>query len=248
MSDQLPAKRARAGPDLKILVDDGELDVHSVILELASPVFASMLNSAMKEGSGHQIKLPGKQKSELEMFYKSLQLCTMEALTAPLALCLARWADEYQVEALKQKCDFFLQQQPVTGHSLQHAVTYSLPGRTSQCVNAIKSNVEKYVDSLKILTSRECQDHLKALWPAICTAAGLPDNTALPPYDHLENMWPFLAQAVHLKVIDNRYQQMEREVKTWPDRLIGIVPASNQAHQRARNFIVERLKAIGINV
>ena len=57
-----------------------ELEVHSVILELASPVFASMLSSAMKEGTGDSIHLPGKCKSELESFYKALQLCTMEEM------------------------------------------------------------------------------------------------------------------------------------------------------------------------
>ena len=51
-----------------------------MILELASPVFASMLSSAMKEGTGEAISLPGKCKSELESFYKGLQLCNMEEM------------------------------------------------------------------------------------------------------------------------------------------------------------------------
>ena len=80
-SDEPAAKRARAGPDLKIVVDDGELEVRSQILEFASPVFANMLNSAMKEGSGTSIKLPGKNKSELEAFYNSLHICSMKPLT-----------------------------------------------------------------------------------------------------------------------------------------------------------------------
>ena len=38
MSDMVnpPSKRARAGPDLKIILDDGNLEVHGIVLYLAS--------------------------------------------------------------------------------------------------------------------------------------------------------------------------------------------------------------------
>ena len=99
---ELPSGRG-AGPDLTIKLDDGEFQVHSVILEMASPVF-QMLNSDMQEGSGTSIRLR-KCKAELESFYKSLQLCSMEPDHAAI---LVKWADEYKVEALRARCESFL--------------------------------------------------------------------------------------------------------------------------------------------
>ena len=167
-----PSKRARAGPDLKIILDDGELEVHALILELASPVFASMLCSDMKEGSENLVRLPGKIKTEFQTFYKALQLYSMEALTPSTALSLATWADEYQVEALKSKCDDFLISQPVDAIALQHAVKYRLEKRTRQCLNEMKANIECHVDDLKVLTGS--REHLKEIWPLICSKAGFP--------------------------------------------------------------------------
>eukprot|EP00435_Cladocopium_sp_Y103_P031367 s2029_g7.t3 len=223
------ADRPRVGTDLKIIVDDGELEVHSVILELASPVFASMLSSAMKEGTGDgTIQLPGKCKSELESFYKALQLCTMEEMpgfqlsryflmiTPAMAVFLSKWADEYQIQALTEKCEQILVSQPVDGAALQHAVKYNLPRRRAQCIGTMQRNIEKYIDNLSVLTSRECEEHLKALWPQMVKAAGLPDGTALPPVEHLKSMWPFLAQAVHLQVKAVNYAQLRAEAQLWP--------------------------------
>ncbi|CAJ1368394.1 unnamed protein product [Effrenium voratum] len=253
MAMEAEPKRPRKGPDLKIVVDDGELEVHSVILELASPVFASMLSSAMKEGSGDSIKLPGKYKSELEAFYKALQLCTMEAMTPANAIVLSKWADEYQVEALKQKCDQFLVNQPVDGAALQHAVKYSLEKRRVNCIATMKTNIPKYVDDLQVLTSRECQEDLKELWPAIARAANLPAEIALPPAEHQKSAWPFLATAVklqltasELRVKANQLQLLESDLKTWPDRIFHHMPASNQADRKAKNWIISNLAVYGI--
>ena len=205
-SEEQPAKRPRAVPDLTIAVDDGELEVHSIILELASPVFAGMLNSDMKEGHGARIQLPGKCKSELEAFYKSLQLYTMEPLTLESVAFLTKWADEYQIDALKGKCEAFLiSNAPVGGPGLLFAVKYGLHDRTKQCLNAMKSNVEEHIEDLRVLTAKDCQQYLQEFWPLILSKAGLTVGTVdLPPPEHVASMWPFLVQAVRYKLRSER--------------------------------------------
>ena len=58
------------------------------------------------------------------MLYKSLQVSTEESLTPESATCLVKWADEYQIENVKAKCEQFLLSQPVNAQSLQLAVKY----------------------------------------------------------------------------------------------------------------------------
>ena len=64
---------------------------HSLPLQPASPVFASVLNSEIQEGMNNSVSLPGKTKCELEMLYKSLQVSTEESLTPESATCLVKW-------------------------------------------------------------------------------------------------------------------------------------------------------------
>lgn len=243
-----PSKRARAGPDLKIILDDGELEVHALILELASPVFASMLSSDMKEGSENLVRLPGKIKTEFQTFYKALQLYSMEALTPSTALSLAKWADEYQVEALKSKCDDFLLSQPVDAIALEHAVQYRLEKRTRQCLNEMKANIERHVDDLKVLTGS--QEHLKEIWPLICSKAGFPKQITLPPSEHVDSMWSFVSAAISsrikLQIKAERLQVLESEVRTWPGMLYHHVPAANKADEKASNWLSQRLRLNGL--
>jgi len=214
--------------------------VHAVILELASPVFASMLNSAMKEGSENFVRLPGKSRMEFQTFYKSLQLHSMEAMTPSTALCLTKWADEYQVEALRAKCEDFLTTQPVDGSALQHAVKYRLEKRTRQCVNQMKLNIEHHVDDLKVLAGS--QEHLKEFWPLICRMAGFPQMIPLPPPEHLDSMWSFVSAAVRSRV---RLEKLESEVPKWPIQLYGTMPASHQADEKAKKWLIQRLTENG---
>ena len=93
-------KHPKTETGVKIIADDGEVAVHSLILILASPVFEKMLSSCMQEGSATEIKFPGKKQSEFVTFYESLQLHSMEPLTADRAIFFSCWADEYQIEAL----------------------------------------------------------------------------------------------------------------------------------------------------
>ena len=250
-----PAKRPKiADPDLKIVVDDGELDVHSLLLQLASPVFASMLNSEMQEGMTNSISLPGKTKGELEMFYKSLQVSTEEALTPEIATCLVKWADEYQIENLKTKCEQFLLSQPVNAQGLQFAVKYGLSKRTTQCLNQFKEDLVKHVDDIVVLTGREGEEYMKELWPLIIRKAGL--DLPLPDIEHLPVIWPFLSAAVKgkagseqlatLQADSRRLQMLKTNVKTWPDQISNELNAASSTYRlRARSWMLRTLHTFG---
>ncbi|CAE7292639.1 unnamed protein product [Symbiodinium pilosum] len=152
-----------------------------------------MLSSTMKESMSTSIQLPGKCKAELETFYKSLQLCSMEPLTLKSATFLVQWSDEYQVDALKAKCEQFLMSNaPKDGPGLQFAVKYGLQKRTKQCLDAFKSRIPEHISDMHVLTSQECQEHLIDIWPLIVRHAGLP-QMSMPPAEHMRSMWPFVS-------------------------------------------------------
>jgi len=249
MTDGPQAKRAKSDPDLKVVTDDGEVMVHSLILMLASPVFEKMLCSSMQEGSGREIRLPGKNERELSMFYKSLQLHTMVPLTKDSAIFLSRWADEYQVDALKNKCeDFLLSSVPVDGSSLKHAVTYGMHKRAKQCIQTMLQDAAKYVDDLRVLAEDGAKEHLQAVWPALCSSAGIGRFPMPQPYE-VRVMWPFLAAAVrsHKHVgAASAYDRLCADAKTWPLEAYRTLPVTGKADERSRDFITEKLKKHGI--
>eukprot|EP00928_Gymnodinium_smaydae_P091792 TRINITY_DN75530_c0_g1_i1.p1 TRINITY_DN75530_c0_g1~~TRINITY_DN75530_c0_g1_i1.p1 ORF type:complete len:251 (+),score=36.65 TRINITY_DN75530_c0_g1_i1:76-828(+) len=246
MTDGPQLKRSRSEPDMKVITDDGEVMVHSLILMLASPVFDKMLSSSMKEGSEQEIRLPGKIEQEFSLFYKSLQLHTMVPLTKDSALFLCKWADEYQIEALKGKCEeFLISSVPVDGPSLKHAVTYGLKRRTRQCIARMVQDVENHMDDFRLLAEAGLEDCLKAVWPFICTSAGVSTFT-MPQVDMVKNMWPFLVASVRSHKSAKSYERLVADMKGWPQDAFLSLPATGKADEKARNFIGAKLRSHGI--
>ena len=190
------AKRNRTSPDLKIRLDDGNIEVHAMILYLASPFFAGMLDAleAEMESQEKSIQLTGKTTEEFKIFYNSFQLATMKDLTPSTADVLTKYADEYRVEGLRAKCDNFLTTQAVDGKALQYAIKYKLEKRTKQCINHMLMDIERNVYELKAITAS--QKHLATFWPWICRKVGLSIEVRLPPAEHVESMWSFIAAAI----------------------------------------------------
>ena len=188
-----PSKRARTSPDLKVVLDDGEFEVHSLVLHLASPVFADMLDKEARKVKNHRVdrdevsekslQLPGKTTEEFKTFYNSLLISSWQPLTPSTALCLVKWANEYRIEALKAKCETVLCTQPVDIIALQDAIKYSLDRRAKECIGVMLLHIEKNIDDLKILTSSE--KYLDQIWTCLCRTAGLKETIPMPPRD----MW-----------------------------------------------------------
>eukprot|EP00746_Dinoflagellata_sp_MGD_P020170 gnl/MRDRNA2_/MRDRNA2_146923_c0_seq1.p1 gnl/MRDRNA2_/MRDRNA2_146923_c0~~gnl/MRDRNA2_/MRDRNA2_146923_c0_seq1.p1 ORF type:complete len:258 (-),score=55.93 gnl/MRDRNA2_/MRDRNA2_146923_c0_seq1:183-956(-) len=240
---EVPApKRAKVKGDLTVVLDDGEVEVHSVILVLASPVFEKMLSSDMQEGSGSQIRLPGKLKAEFTEFYNALQLCTMNRLTPENAISLTCWAEEYQVSPLKTKCeDFLVSSVPVNASSLEHAIMYNLQRRTAQCLATMMGDLPKYVDQLVVLASANGLEHMRGLWPSICQRAGIP-KFEMPPMDALRMMWPFLAAAVHHRVPATAWEDFKKKAPGITSELFSVLPRTGKADEIGKNFLVEQFK------
>ena len=169
---------------------------------------ADLLNKQDWNEGGETLHLPGKTTEEFKLFYKALLISSWQPLTPSTALCLAKWANEYGVEALKAKCENVLCTQPVDGIALRYAVKYGLEKRTIQCINAMLLNIDKHIDDLKILISSE--KHLNLIWERICCNAGLPEPIPLPPAEHVDSMWTFVGAAIRSR----RRQHLEKEEGT----------------------------------
>eukprot|EP00971_Amphidinium_carterae_P164494 3261478-Amphidinium_carterae.1 len=83
-------------------------------LTFVSPVFRRMLDCGMAEAQTKEINLPGKKKEEFEVFMNAIEPLSPMKLTEENAHFLARWADEYGVEGLKERCEKELLLRPVT--------------------------------------------------------------------------------------------------------------------------------------
>ena len=86
--------------DLKVILDDGEVMVHSVILSVASKVFHTMLTSGLSEEVTWTITLPGKKKDTFQLMYNMLHSETGVPLTLDNAFDIAMIAHEYEIKSL----------------------------------------------------------------------------------------------------------------------------------------------------
>ncbi|CAJ1419096.1 unnamed protein product [Effrenium voratum] len=211
-----------AGGDLTVLVEGASIVVHSLVLTLASPVFGAMLSSKMQEGLDKQIDLKGKAKAEFHAFWTFLQPGNFEPITAENAHFLLRWADEYQVEGLKRRCEEYLiakevpRQPEQINLSLQEAVVYRLELRKSQILKLIKADMPRSLGSLGSITP-ETAACLRDLWPQLCQAAAVacPDKER-PTVESIMAMWPFIAASLRCCAPAKRFEEFRREAVMWP--------------------------------
>merc|ERR1719249_170181 len=114
--DEKPVKRARVDdvrsfsdePDVSVQVEDEVFEVHSVVLMLASPFFKSTMTSSMSESSSGIITLHDKKKCEFQTFMDAIKPGTVLDIDRKNVYILSRWADEYQVDGLKHRCEQYL--------------------------------------------------------------------------------------------------------------------------------------------
>lgn len=157
-------------PDVHFVFGDVSVPAYSQVLMNASPVFRQMLLARMTERASGRIELLGKSKDEFEVFWGVLVWAV--DITIENCMFLSVWADEYQIEGLRHRCeDVLIQHVPVTCEALEHACTYNLPRREAQCAEAISKDIRNYMDQLALLGSRMSTDAMRELWPAICHAA-----------------------------------------------------------------------------
>lgn len=94
--------------DLVLQVGDREFHVHRAVLILSSPVFESMLSSNFKEKFAKEIRLPGKNPTEIEQFLQGIYPDEDLWIFKGNCLSLLKLSPEYQVSRLKKRCEEYL--------------------------------------------------------------------------------------------------------------------------------------------
>ena len=194
------SKRRRSDPDLLVILDDGMVKVHSLVLEQASSYFSNILEPEALLLIVHtdsvelSLRLQGRTKGDFQTFYNSLMIHTQEDLTSETALVLSEWASDYDVAGLRHRCDLFMMSLPVDAAALQHGLKYGLENRVRQCLDFMAGKLPRFIGDLRVLIRHP--DVLKEHWALICEQAGLSYTPAFPPTEHLESMWDFIASAV----------------------------------------------------
>jgi len=144
---EAPCKRARLGEepdsaaweeaDVEIEIEGTIIKVHSIILAIASPIFAAMLRSSMKEGLNKKISLPGKSKEEFLLFMAHLRPGSTKRVTCDTVDKLLPWFDHFQVLDKKAECANVLMGCPVTARRLLQADKHGLKEQYRRCVNTL---------------------------------------------------------------------------------------------------------------
>ena len=185
--------------DLTVRFDDGSaIEAHALILVLASPVFRELLTND-DGGMRTEIQLAGKSSAEFLTFLQALLPASLRfnALTDEATyFVLCRWAHEFEVDALRTLCeDHLLKSVAVVESSLEHALTYRLERRLSQCIEVMKQDLPRYADVLGQLACEETSAQLEELWPLLCSAANA-GEVPMPSIENVASMWPFVAASI----------------------------------------------------
>lgn len=214
-----------ADTDLEVVVEGEVFHVHSLVLMLASPVFRQMLSHKMSEASNRRIDLPGKEKSEFELFWKAIQPDSDIDLDVQTATCLARWADEYQLTGLKSRCErHLIANQPISLDALAQSIEVNMAKLTQHCVEHIVANMKDFEQKLADEGPKLPAEALRLLWPAICKQAGVPTDDNMPGVEHVKAMWPFVAAALK-NTLKEKVAKLQALAKKWPEELSDALPA-----------------------
>lgn len=170
---QLASKQeAMPAPDAIVMCDKKELPVHSMVLQLASPVFHSMLTSGMDECNTKCIKVNADIASfrQFKEFYRLLTPVRGRTIqiSATNVDYLLRLSEYYQVVHVKHECERCLDKLPVTVPRLLQASEFDLKRQYRRCVIEIARSYENHSpDSLeahpKIMLDllKELRNHCK---------------------------------------------------------------------------------------
>eukprot|EP00747_Dinoflagellata_sp_TGD_P134570 gnl/TRDRNA2_/TRDRNA2_175337_c0_seq5.p1 gnl/TRDRNA2_/TRDRNA2_175337_c0~~gnl/TRDRNA2_/TRDRNA2_175337_c0_seq5.p1 ORF type:complete len:342 (-),score=74.76 gnl/TRDRNA2_/TRDRNA2_175337_c0_seq5:166-1119(-) len=172
-----PKKRGRYSiePDLEVEVEGKVFNVRSQALMVASPVFAAMLTSEMCESESGRIKLASKRPEDFEEVLRHLDLrngaCAPGIETDHVETLLA-WADEYQIEGLKARCEeVVLADREADPAGLRLALRFGLKKFQERCVESVVREIYKYRDDVRQFVQEP--SIMKMLMSEMCKQADL---------------------------------------------------------------------------
>lgn len=130
---------------IDVVIDGATVQVSSAILAMASPVFARMLGSGMKEGADRRVELPGKSKAEFEEFLRFLHPATARAAEVNESNVdfLVEWFNEYEIDSMQSECEAFLLALPCTVDRLLQAKRFCLHKQYARCLQAVGDDFER---------------------------------------------------------------------------------------------------------
>jgi len=130
---------------INVFIEGETLEVSSAILAMASPVFAGMLGSGMKEWSERRIELPGKSKAEFQEFLSFLHpvMGRSAKVNESNVDFLVEWFDEYEITSMKGECENFLLTLPCSVDRLLQAKRFGLSKLYARCLQAVGDDFER---------------------------------------------------------------------------------------------------------
>jgi hypothetical protein len=133
-------RRYSMDPDLWIVIEGEQVPARSQILMDASAVFREML--LIDDGS-EQIELKGERRGEFDVLWSVL--LHRSQLSVENVMFLTVWADKYQIEGLKGRCEIFLvKDMPVDEKNALDlsawADQYQICGLKSRCEDVLISH------------------------------------------------------------------------------------------------------------
>merc|ERR1711920_624778 len=101
----------------------------------------------MGERANKEIVLADKKRAEFDVFWQILQPCSNTKVTNENILFLSCWADEYQVNNLRARCEEYGSQfLSSTISHLRHSFAHNYPLWTEACLRNIESKMEYSYD------------------------------------------------------------------------------------------------------
>lgn len=194
--DEEPAARRQRtlkviDPDFTVIVEGTRVPVNSIFLRIHSPVFDAMISSEMREGLSREVNLEGKSADEFYLFYQYLQGCRQ--LTVEDAFVLCSWADEYQVDLLKEACDDVLTNDPkITPKRLVLANKFHLPKLFARCKDHFLQSEAHLFRLKKLVEMQDGAAALAELWPEIYEKTTGIQCECPPSAESVKYMWPIV--------------------------------------------------------
>lgn len=98
--------------DVVLVIEGEKLHVHRAVLALCSPVFEKMFTSEFQEKEKKEIPLPDKKANEvkelLQVIYPTVERKPPDEIKEENCRYLLRLSQEYQMEAITQRCEDFI--------------------------------------------------------------------------------------------------------------------------------------------
>lgn len=261
VTDELhPKKRLRYSrePDLDVEIDGETINICSYVLIMASDVFAQMLEAGMRESEEGKIRLEGKSKEEFKELLTHLDV-RRGAAPPPVnnqnVEMLLRWADEYQIDGLTERCESFLlgpqsyewMQPDKIVPTLKLAAEFRLDRLQQKCALGIAKDIHRHRHDVPQFFSQPAI--MECLYPALFAAAGLPRPDPLSGGEAgpgVQDLWPLACKAIEVMHAWQDSKELEffaMNAKNIREEILKVIPLALRPEDMNTEKIKKRVGA-----